>query len=363
MELGRSRIVVSIDAQTALIPRQTTPNVLRILAVLEEIVPLMRARHEVVFVFGGDLELGANLLGLHSPLSLAESQAAAALGYYRILDILGRLLGEFGRAVAPVLVTGTDLSDRERGLNLRIALDELTARGVAPLVGRNFAASLAGLSPRSPLTSCSHYLAALVAAKAGADILLIVSEEVVSPPGQTPVSLAALRGSVTAGPNPSGPARLSSPLAAAASAAICGVHTIIVAPDERLSDYAALRGERGFHILAFDRDLSGSERSTSRATRGVITVGPLTRRRLLSERGDLLIGSIRSITGSFERGASVIIADERGNEFGRGLTRRSSDRLRLSAERLNGPQRASRADLETPVVVSAAEMVIFDEAA
>ena len=92
----------------------------------------------VILVSSGAIALGRQVLGLPSgPLSLDQSQAAAAVGQIRLARAYEGALAPFGITAAQVLVTLEDSSDRRRYLNSRATIATLLGLGAVPIVNEN----------------------------------------------------------------------------------------------------------------------------------------------------------------------------------------------------------------------------------
>jgi len=92
----------------------------------------------VVIVSSGAIALGRAALRIPGrPSSLAEAQAAAAVGQIRLASIWSEVWAERGRTAAQVLLTLGDLESRGRYLNARNTIETLLDRGVVPIINEN----------------------------------------------------------------------------------------------------------------------------------------------------------------------------------------------------------------------------------
>ncbi|MBY6204227.1 glutamate 5-kinase [Halomonas denitrificans] len=99
---------------------------------------LARRPGPVVIVSSGTIGLGREALGLDGrPGSLAEAQAAAAIGQIDLAHTWRTAWAKSGRKAAQVLLTLGDLEDRKRYLNARDTLETLLERGIVPIVNEN----------------------------------------------------------------------------------------------------------------------------------------------------------------------------------------------------------------------------------
>lgn len=92
----------------------------------------------VVLVSSGAIALGRGALGLPGrPRSLAEAQAAAAIGQIHLAQAWAQAFAAVGRTAAQVLLTLGDLEQRPRYLNARATLETLLERGIVPVINEN----------------------------------------------------------------------------------------------------------------------------------------------------------------------------------------------------------------------------------
>jgi len=103
-------------------------------------VAAARARgQEVIVVSSGAIALGAATLGLEKGGrgSLADAQAAAAVGQIALSGLWAQLLGSHGLTAAQLLLTLEDLEDRRRYLNVTATLTRLLDMGAVPVINEN----------------------------------------------------------------------------------------------------------------------------------------------------------------------------------------------------------------------------------
>ena len=94
---------------------------------------------EVIVVSSGAIALGAATLGLEKGGrgSLADAQAAAAVGQIALSGLWAELLGQHGLTAAQLLLTLEDLEDRRRYLNVTATLTRLLDMGAVPVINEN----------------------------------------------------------------------------------------------------------------------------------------------------------------------------------------------------------------------------------
>lgn len=126
----------------------------------------------VVIVSSGAIALGRSALGIAGrPSSLAEAQAAAAVGQIRLAGTWADVWSENGRNAAQLLLTLDDLEDRGRYLNARNTVETLLDRGAVPVVNENDTVATGEIR-----FGDNDRLGARVALLAGAELLLLLSD-------------------------------------------------------------------------------------------------------------------------------------------------------------------------------------------
>ena len=108
-------------------------------ALVAEIAAARGRGQEVIVVSSGAIALGARKLGLArgGRGSLADAQAAAAVGQIALAGLWAELLAGHGLIAAQVLLTLEDLEDRRRYLNVTATLGTLLSAGAVPVINEN----------------------------------------------------------------------------------------------------------------------------------------------------------------------------------------------------------------------------------
>ncbi len=126
----------------------------------------------VVLVSSGAIALGRGALGLdRRPRSLAEAQAAAAVGQIHLAGAWADVWAGQGRSAAQILLTLGDLERRRRYLNARATLEMLIERSVVPVVNENDTVATEEIR-----FGDNDRLAARVAQLIGAPLVLLLSD-------------------------------------------------------------------------------------------------------------------------------------------------------------------------------------------
>ena len=123
----------------------------------------------VVLVSSGAGAAGRERLGLSLPLTLPEKQAAAAVGQTLLMLDWARALAPL--PVAQILLSASDVQDRERYVNAKNALLASLKLGTVPVVNENDSVATAEIK-----LGDNDTLSAWVAYLVGADALIILTD-------------------------------------------------------------------------------------------------------------------------------------------------------------------------------------------
>jgi glutamate 5-kinase len=141
-------------------------------ALAEDVAGLKTRGKAVVLVSSGSIALGRRVLGLPAgALSLEQSQAAAAVGQIRLAQAYENVLAPHGIVTAQVLLTLEDSEKRRRYLNSRRTFETLLDLGAVPIVNENDTVATDEIRYGD-----NDRLAAQVAAMAGGDVLVLLSD-------------------------------------------------------------------------------------------------------------------------------------------------------------------------------------------
>ncbi len=296
-------------------------------------VAMLRDRGtEVILVSSGSIALGRRVLDLAAPLSLEQSQAAAAVGQIRLAS--GYEVALAPLACAQVLVTLDDSEDRRRYLNMRATFETLLALGAVPIVNENDTVATDEIR-----FGDNDRLAAQVAAMAGADLCILLSDVdglYTANPSQDPEAvhlpvvdditedIAAMAGEAVSGLSKGG---MVTKIMAARTAMQAGCALVIAKGGDRpLSAIEA--GARSTWFRPQDDPRTARKRwIASMKPRGTVAIDAGAAR-ALAEGKSLLPAGVTYVGGAFGRGEPVAIEGPDGNAMGQGLIRYTGDEAR-----------------------------------
>lgn len=138
-----------------------------------EISFLRETGREVILVSSGAVAAGRRKLGEGGKITgeLKVKQALAAMGQGLLMHTYEQAFGLHGQKVAQILLTHSDLSSRNRYLNVRNTIHTLFDFGVVPIINENDTVSVEELR-----FGDNDTLGALIANMIGADMFIILTD-------------------------------------------------------------------------------------------------------------------------------------------------------------------------------------------
>ncbi|NOU02153.1 MAG: glutamate 5-kinase [Novosphingobium sp.] len=310
-----------------------------------------RARgQDVIVVSSGAIALGAATLRLDKGGrgSLADAQAAAAVGQIALSGLWADLLGAHGLTAAQLLLTLDDLEDRRRYLNATATLTRLLDAGAVPVINENDS-----VATQEIRFGDNDRLAARVAQAAGASAVLLLSDvdglfdRNPAQPGAT--LLAEVRGvtaeihAMASGGSASGMGSggMTSKLQAAEIAERAGIALAIAsglhdAPIERACGQGI-----GTLFLPRRKDAGRKAWLGGRLRLKGALVVDAGAARALAKGSSLLAAGVAAVEGEFQRGDAVAIRDGAGTTLAHGLAEYDA----LECARLMGRQSGEHGDI------------------
>ena len=283
----------------------------------------------LVLVSSGAGAAGRERLGLKLPLTLPEKQAAAAVGQALLMLDWARALAPL--PVAQLLLTASDVQDRERYVNARNTIEASLRLGAVPVVNENdsVATNEIRLGDNDTLSAWTAYLA-------GADALVIVTDVEGLHEGDPRRDPQARRIDVVADlddvshlaagtRDQRGTGGMVTKLKAARIATQAGIETLIIGGGGAGLEALAGGEIRGTRFLAKAHAPARKAWLAQQPAKGVVTVDAGAARAL--HRGSSLLASgVTGVRGSFRFGDAVAVEAD-GQVMARGLTNFDNDAL------------------------------------
>lgn len=294
-----------------------------------EIAEALARGQQVVVVSSGAIALGAATLGLEKGGrgSLADAQAAAAVGQIALSGLWAELLGRHGLTAAQMLLTLEDLEDRRRYLNVTATLGRLLDAGAVPVINENDS-----VATQEIRFGDNDRLAARVAQAAQASAVVLLSDidglydKHPRLPGARMIPVvegvtAEVHAMASAESNSGmGSGGMVSKLQAAEIAALAGI-CLVIGNGQHDRPVARIVGEEIGTLFRPSRRAGARKAWLGGRLRlkGVLLVDAGAAAALL--RGSsLLAKGVTGVEGVFERGDPVAITDPEGRVLAHGLS-------------------------------------------
>lgn len=288
----------------------------------------------LLIVSSGAVGCGMDRLGMKErPASLPMKQATAAVGQSRLMHIYEALFQTYGDGLhaAQVLLTARDLDERQGYLNVRNTLNTLFSFGnVVPIVNENDSTASEELR-----FGDNDTLAARVAAKISADLLIILSNidglYDKNPSTNADAKLIAHVDNVTAEHDglaeDTGAATsvggMKTKLTAARIACAAGLPTVIANGNREKIVSEVLAGTAPMTVFGKAATSMAHRKrwiAFGKALRGSIVIDDGAKNALTTQGRSLLAAGIVGVEGDFEAGEAVNIRDRAGHDLARGLS-------------------------------------------
>ena len=293
--------------------------------VAAQVATMVNAGRKVVLVSSGAVALGRDRLGLtERPKKVALLQAAAATGQSLLMRAYEDAFEPLGIQVAQVLLTHDAVTDRDRYLHARQAIDELLKLGVVPIINENDTVSIDELR-----FGDNDQLAAMVCTLVGADLLVLLSDVVgILDDQEERISLVREVSDIEHFTRPTegdvGLGGMQSKVDAAHRATLHGLPVVVgPAASSGFLDELMRGDDVGTLLLPHGSPLPSRKHwiAYTLKSQGRIVVDAGACRALVRRHSSLLPAGVVSATGGFNAGDAVSIVSESGEEVARGLAR------------------------------------------
>ncbi|MFH1577945.1 MAG: glutamate 5-kinase [Candidatus Omnitrophota bacterium] len=354
-ERNYQRIVVKIGASLLGDPRIVNQLVSQIVSLINNKIPHLTTgrKREVILVSSGAVACGMAALGLKTrPTKLGHLQAAASLGQNKLMELYREKFSVYNIKCAQILLTWEDFNERSRYLNAKNTLQVLLKWGSLPIVNENDTVSVDEIR-----FGDNDRLSALVANLIDADMMIMLSDvegllnpktnQVIRVVEKVTAGIEKMASSSTKATSVGG---MKTKLSAARIAMESQIPCLIVdgkkpnALELALCDpfnAGTLFLPAGARITARKKWLSFCAR-----TKGKICVDEGAKNALFAGKSLLVVGVV-GLTGNFNPGDIVEIADKKGLTFARGKVNFSAHDL----DRIKGKQKMNEAVHRDDLVV------------
>ncbi len=316
---------------------------------IEDVSKLKKTGKEVILVTSGAVGLGKKKLKIESTDAVALKQACAAIGQSKLMSIYEYAFDQYNLAVAQILLTEDDFSQRKKYLSLRTTLNKLLELNVIPIINQNDTVSTIELDELYNETqvcfSDNDKLSALVASELDADLLVILSDIDglfdSNPKTNTNAKIIPVVEKITPeimayGEDASSGGRggMKTKLEAARVVTRSG-GIVVIANGQAPSVIKRIFEEEeiGTIFLPNHEMLSGKKRWIGYATNilGKLIVNYGAKKAILEKESSLLPVGLVDVVNEFKKGEVVSILDENEREIARGIVNYRSEDCRKIA--------------------------------
>ena len=333
------RIVVKIGSSSIVHPETGALDLIRLEILVRELCDLKNAGKDVILVSSGAIAAGRVAAKIdHRPEKIEEKQACAAIGQAQLMMIYQKLFHEYGHLAAQILLTKDTVVEEPAKTNTVNTFEQLLAMGVIPIVNENDTISTYEIQ-----FGDNDSLSATVAALAGADLLILMSDidglytgNPKSDPDAKKINeIADLTEDIFNYAKGAGSTfstgGMKTKLLAAQIAQKGGCGTMIVSGYDKDALIRSVSGEEiGTYIFPEQRLAQRQRWIANTAPSGKITVDEGAENALTVGHKSLLPSGIRNVEGIFNEGDVIEVITTEGRAIMKAVTSfNSSDLLRI----------------------------------
>ncbi|MBU1077514.1 MAG: glutamate 5-kinase [Spirochaetes bacterium] len=316
------RIVVKVGTKSITGNIKLDPA--KIKSLVSQLAGLKKKKYEIVLVTSGAISAGIGELGLtESPRNIPEKQAAASIGQIALMAKYHDLFKSFKIKIGQILLTESDLKDRQKYLNAKNTLITLLRKyDVIPIINENDVVGIEEI-----IFGDNDELSALIANLVDADLLILLSDvDGFFYKGRVLQLVEKLSSDIMAAAGDRGDqfstGGMKSKLNAVKISINSGIPVIIAnhKKEDILKKVVSGKNE-GTFFCPSEKGLSQKKRwlAYSVVSHGKILIDDGAKNALIEMGKSLLPGGIVKAEGRFNKGEPVDVCDKNGEPFGRGL--------------------------------------------
>lgn len=168
----KKRVVVKIGSSSINHEETGKLNFTKLEKLVRELCDIRNQGIDVCLVSSGAIAVGRQVMGfVERPQDISTKQACAAVGQARLMMTYQKMFAEYHQTVGQVLMTKGTMLDNVSRKNAQNTFEELFRLGVIPIVNENDTVSTYEMR-----FGDNDSLSAIVAALAGADLLILLSD-------------------------------------------------------------------------------------------------------------------------------------------------------------------------------------------
>ena len=334
------RIVVKVGTST-LTNENGHLDIEKIRKIVLELSNLQDKGYDVILVSSGAVGAGMGLLNINEkPKTLAEKQMLSAVGQVSLMQIYQTLFKEHNKIVGQLLLTKEEFSNRKRYLNMRNVCNAFLKRKIIPIINENDAIVSNALKIK---VGDNDTMSALVSGLIDADLLIILSDidglynknprkyedanliHIVGDINEDIKNMAGAEGSKF------GTGGMVTKIIAAEMVTKIGTSLVIASGDEPKNITRIVEKENiGTLFMKKNKKISLRKYwlAYGPSKEGALTIDNGAKSALKNGKSLLSVG-IKSVEGTFDKGAIVEIEDLKGKVIATGISNYSSEEINL----------------------------------
>ena len=334
------RIVVKVGTST-LTNENGHLDIEKIRKIVLELSNLQDKGYDVILVSSGAVGAGMGLLNINEkPKTLAEKQMLSAVGQVSLMQIYQTLFKEHNKIVGQLLLTKEEFSNRKRYLNMRNVCNAFLKRKIIPIINENDAIVSNALKIK---VGDNDTMSALVSGLIDADLLIILSDidglYNKNPRKYEDANLIHIVGDINedikkmAGAEGSkfGTGGMVTKIIAAEMVTKIGTSLVIASGDEPKNITRIVEKENiGTLFVKKNKKISLKKYwlAYGPSKEGALTIDNGAKTALKNGKSLLSVG-IKSVEGTFDKGAVVEIEDLKEKVIATGISNYSSEEINL----------------------------------
>ncbi len=336
MQLSNSKIIVIKIGSSLLVDNNKKIRKKWLLSFAQDIKRIRNKNKKVIIVTSGAIALGCKKMGYNKiNLKLDQSQAIASIGQIELMNLFSNTFSKYKLNISQILLTLDDTEERRRSINAKRTFENLFKLNYIPIVNENDTTATSEIKYGD-----NDRLASRVAQITNADTLILLSDVdglfTKNPKISKDAKLIKqindldkdLKNIKIRGITEFGSGGMSTKIEAAKICNLAGCNMVI---SNGLYLNPINQIEKKNNCSWFISKISKLHARkkwiiSSLSPKGKLVIDDGAKKALINGKS-LLAAGIRKVSGKFNKGDHIIILDNKGNEFARGLSSFSSQEI------------------------------------
>ena len=343
MHLNNSKIIVIKIGSSLLVDKKQNIRKKWLSSFAKDIQKLKKKNKKIVIVTSGAIALGCKKMNFNKKnIKLDKSQAIASIGQIELMNLFSQIFSKYHLNISQILLTLEDTEERRRSLNAKRTFENLFNLNFIPIVNENDTIATTEIKYGD-----NDRLASRVAQITNADTLILLSDVnglyTKNPKLFKDAKLIKnvndlkkdLKNIFIKGKNEYGSGGMATKIEAAKICQLAG-SSMIIANGLKLNPISNIIEKNNYTYFSPKVTKLHARKkwiisSLTSAGKIFIDAGAV---KALSNGKSLLPAGIKKVQGNFKKGENILIVDESGIDFARGLSSFSS----IEINRIKGLQ-------------------------